>query len=75
MLWDDPLIALHILFLFLNSLNNESPARTKRTLLTVTSPKCFFFLSKIFVILYEAIVVPLALLMGLRFRKYCLTLS
>jgi hypothetical protein len=47
------LLALLISVLF-NSLNNESPATTKHSLITLPSSKGFFFLAKIYVILYEA---------------------
>jgi predicted Abi (CAAX) family protease len=56
---------LHISVLFLNSLNNESLATTEHSLITLPSSKGFFFLAKISVILYEAMVATLALLTGL----------
>jgi hypothetical protein len=48
----------------LDSLNNEFHATTRLSLITFPTSKgcCFFFLAKISVILYEAMVAALALL-------------
>jgi hypothetical protein len=56
------LIALHVTVLFLNSLNSESLATTKHSLISLPFSKGSFYLAKISVISYETVLTVLPFL-------------